>query len=254
MLRAAFSLTELLVVIAILALLAATQLPALTRAKAPVKFTQCMNNVRQIGAATMLYLQDNNDTYPFGQRLISTSTFAAETGWPRLLLKYMGGYTTNEQPAVLVCPSETRVVSAPMQLHFQGNREIIRDTNDADAGMRGSQIRRPAIYWVFMEKGPYDFGNIRPGALENPELLYWNYPPGSPGYRRHNGGLTAAAADGHAEYLRMPPYLADSKTIPQNFMELGDCSIPPNPASSGVWRDNGPRAKLFCRARPGGGF
>jgi prepilin-type N-terminal cleavage/methylation domain-containing protein/prepilin-type processing-associated H-X9-DG protein len=60
---AAFSLTELLVVIAILALLAVTQLPA-TRANVPVKHTQCMNNLRQLGVALQIHVSDTRG-YPY---------------------------------------------------------------------------------------------------------------------------------------------------------------------------------------------
>jgi len=58
------SLTKLLVVIAVLALLATTQLSALTRAKAPVKFTQCQNNCRQIGQATHYFRDPEWTNYP----------------------------------------------------------------------------------------------------------------------------------------------------------------------------------------------
>jgi prepilin-type N-terminal cleavage/methylation domain-containing protein len=251
----AFTLIELLVVIAIIAILAAMLLPALAKAKGKAHRTQCLSNSKQIGIATVMYLGDNNDTYPCGTRVTSPSTWDAETGWPVSLLSFMGGYKPGSQPGVYLCPSERQVVAtAPFQLHFQSNRDIICDTNDCPVGIRASQIRKPSIYWMIIEKNHDYYGNVKAGGLENPVLMYWNYPPGSPGYRRHDGGLMAIAADGHAEWLRMPPYLGDSKTIPPNFVELGDCSSPPNGAAHGVWFDNGPRAKLFCRGRPSGQF
>ncbi len=59
-----FTLIELLVVIAIIAVLAAMLLPALQRAREAGKASSCLNNLRQLGQAMFMYLQDNNDYYP----------------------------------------------------------------------------------------------------------------------------------------------------------------------------------------------
>jgi len=248
--EAAFSLTELLVVVAILTLLAVTQLLALTRAKAPVSFTRCMNNLRQMGQATLLYKTDNNDSYPYGNR-IYMSNVTNSYGWPMQLLPYLGGYKTNVQPTAYICPGVTTLPEPgyAFQLHYQSNRQLLSDDAATDNPIRGSQVRKPATYWMFMDKAPSSVCNIRPSGFGNPVLIYWNYPPGSPEYRRHNNGVCSAAADGHVEWLRTPRYLADSRTYPDNFLELGDCSEGVNPCST--WcRDtphNGRRVKLWCR-------
>ncbi|MCC7519009.1 MAG: DUF1559 domain-containing protein [Verrucomicrobiae bacterium] len=107
--RGGFTLIELLVVVAIIAILAALLMPSLKSARESARRSKCMSNLRQIGAATMLYANDNDSSFPLYTK--SSGGEGANPGlWP-----YMGLSSTPMPGSVFHCPSsaDKPTVTAP---------------------------------------------------------------------------------------------------------------------------------------------
>lgn len=72
-----FTLIELLVVIAIIGILASLLLPALSQARGKARATQCLNHLRQVGMATLMYGQDQGGWVPIDAPLLKGVTWGS---------------------------------------------------------------------------------------------------------------------------------------------------------------------------------
>ncbi|NUL81905.1 MAG: prepilin-type N-terminal cleavage/methylation domain-containing protein [Armatimonadetes bacterium] len=68
-----FTLIELLVVIAIIAILAAILFPVFAQAREKARQSMCGSNIRQIGMASQMYLQDFDEMYPMYQYSVAVA-------------------------------------------------------------------------------------------------------------------------------------------------------------------------------------
>lgn len=62
--KSGFTLIELLVVIVIVGVIAGFLLPTMSGVRSSARRLQCMNNMRQVGVAFYMYLDDNNEQFP----------------------------------------------------------------------------------------------------------------------------------------------------------------------------------------------
>jgi len=87
-----FTLIELLVVIAIIAILAAILFPVFAQARAKARAISCLSNLKQIGTAVNMYVQDFDETLPPGWTHGPTDAQNGNQMWRMSLRPYIQKY------------------------------------------------------------------------------------------------------------------------------------------------------------------
>src|SRR5439155_25915599 len=101
--RSGFTLIELLVVIAIIAILAAILFPVFAQAREKARQASCMSNLKQYAAATFMYIQHYDETFPMSA--YQNGTCVATFYWQVQPYAKNGGVTQ--------CPSSPKADDGP---------------------------------------------------------------------------------------------------------------------------------------------
>jgi prepilin-type N-terminal cleavage/methylation domain-containing protein/prepilin-type processing-associated H-X9-DG protein len=238
---AAFTLIELLVVLAVIAVLASLLLPGISRARAAAQSASCKSNLRQIGVALRLYV-DEYEKYP--PRFSPTNH----------LLPFCGG-----KYALFHCPGTKR--DAWRSYLYNDNSDTRRNTEDGfPLALTDERFEREAMDWITIFV-PESRVLVPSDMLAVGELWGFGWPSGLyyasskdflpvPYGNPHGQNLNAVFCDGHVEsgdWNRIPKEI--DPIISKAFPELGNhLRFKPDEALARRWNnDHEPHPETWPR-------
>jgi prepilin-type N-terminal cleavage/methylation domain-containing protein/prepilin-type processing-associated H-X9-DG protein len=195
----AFTLAELLVVIAVIGVLAGLLLPVLGRARESARGAACLNNLRQWGLATYLYIADHDGYLPRDGAPTPTAS-STNYGWyiqlPKQLklpryheMEWRTNASVEPGRSVWICPSNRRRSNGNNLFHYCLNEQV-NGTGPTSRQVQIETINRPALaIWLFDSK------NL-------PAVGRWNFVHTN----LHRDGAQFTFLDGHAAWFRNTAY------------------------------------------------